>query len=487
MIGNFWRCLRVGFVLAREGGFDLVDPSFLSPSGRFLLRTASLVRRRGEIKGSRLSAALVRLGPSYVKFGQFLATRPDLIGEKLADDLATLQDKMPPFPKKEAEAMIEKIFSKKPHELFIEFSDSVAAASVAQVHKASLVLKPGDKPTYVAVKVLRPGIRQVFDRDLSAMRFAARCVDLFIPKARRLKGRDVVETLAWSMTLEMDLRLEAAALAELSEKAIGPEDFRVPKVEWALTSRDVLTTHWVDGIPLSNRPAVMASSFSKKDIARQLIQGFLTQALRDGFFHADMHPGNIFVNPQGRLVLVDAGIMGRLTERDRRFLAEILYGFISGNYQRGAEVHFEAGYVPLHHDVALFAQALRAIGTPIHERRASEISMAHLLSQLFEVTALFDMETRPELVLLQKTMVVVEGVARSFDPELNMWTTAEPVVRVWLEEHLGPKAQLHTAKRSFGAAVDLFLRLPDLIAEAERVLGSLSKNDQINPGRRRAS
>jgi ubiquinone biosynthesis protein len=247
----------------------------------------------------------------------------------------------------------------------------------------------------------------------------------------------------------------------------------------------VLTTHWVDGIPLSNRAAVMASAFSKKDIARQLIQGFLTQALRDGFFHADMHPGNIFVNPQGRLVLVDAGIMGRLSEGERRFLAEILYSFISGNYLRGAEVHFDAGYVPAHHDVALFAQALRAIGAPIHERKSSEISMAHLLSQLFEVTALFDMETRPELVLLQKTMVVVEGVARSFDPEFNMWTTAEPVVSAWLEAHLGPKAQFHTAKRSFGAAMDLFLRLPDLIADAERALGKLAQNNNQAASARR--
>jgi ubiquinone biosynthesis protein len=318
------------------------------------------------------------------------------------------------------------------------------------------------------------------------MRFAARCIDFFIPKVRRLKGRDVVETLAWSVALEMDLRLEAAALAELDEKALAPEDFRVPKVEWALTSRDILTTHWVDGIPLSHRDAVLSSSFRMKDIARQLIQGFLTQALRDGFFHADMHPGNIFVNRRGQLVLVDAGIMGRLSERERRFLAEILYGFISGNYQRGAEVHFEAGYVPAHHNVALFAQALRAIGAPIHERKAKEISMAQLLSQLFEVTALFDMETRPELVLLQKTMVVVEGVARSFDPELNMWVTAEPVVRVWLEERLGPKAQLHTAKRSFGAAVDLFLRLPQLISDAEHILERLAQNNQPT-ARRKAS
>jgi ubiquinone biosynthesis protein len=485
MIGNFWRCLRIGFVLSREGVFDLVDPELLSPSGRFLMRTASLVRRRGARDKSPLSVALVRLGPSYVKFGQFLATRPDLIGEKLADDLASLQDKMPPFPRADAEARIEKIFSKKPHELFLEFSDPVAAASVAQVHKASVILSPGSEPLVVAVKVLRPGIHKTFDRDVSAMRFAARCIDFFVPKARRLRSRDVVETLAWSVAFEMDLRLEAAALAELAEKAQGPEDFRVPKVEWSLTAHDVLTTHWVNGIPLSDRGAVMASPFSKKDIATQLIQGFLTQALRDGFFHADMHPGNIFLNSQGRLVLVDAGIMGRLDDRERRILAEILYGFITGNYMRSAEVHFEAGYVPAHHNVALFAQALRAIGTPIHERTAKEISMAHLLSQLFEVSALFDMETRPELVLLQKTMVVVEGVARSFYPELNMWTTAEPVVRSWIEENLGPKAQLNTAKKSFGAAIDLFLRLPALIADAERVFEALGQKNQTSTDKRR--
>jgi ubiquinone biosynthesis protein len=255
----------------------------------------------------------------------------------------------------------------------------------------------------------------------------------------------VVETLRRSVAIEMDLRFEAAALSEMAENTRNDPDFRVPAVDWDRTARDVLTLEWIDATPLSDRAALEAAGLDFKRLARAVIQTFLRHALRDGFFHADMHPGNLFVDDAGELVAVDFGIMGRLGVKERRFLAEILLGFITRNYRRTAEVHFEAGYVPPHHSVASFAQAIRAIGEPIHNRVAEEISMAKLFMLLFEVTGMFDMRTRPELLLLQKTMVVVEGVARSFDPKLDMWTVAEPVVREWIERNLGPTGRLEDA------------------------------------------
>src|SRR5581483_7737088 len=259
-----------------------------------------------------------------------------------------------------------------------------------------------------------------------------------------------VETLRRTVNIEMDLRLEAAALSEMAENTGADPDFRVPGVDWERTAREVLTLEWIEGTPLSDRTRLQAQGFDLKDLARAVIQSFLRHALRDGFFHADMHPGNLFVDTEGRLVAVDFGIMGRLGPKERRFLAEILYGFITRNYRRTAEVHFEAGYVPPHHSIDSFAQAIRAIGEPIHNRTAEEISMAKLLLLLFEVTGLFDMRTRPELLLLQKTMVVVEGVARSLDPKLDMWTVSEPVVREWIERHLGPVGRVEDAAQ--GAA-----------------------------------
>ena len=311
------------------------------------------------------------------------------------------------------------------------------------MHHADVVAPDGPKP--VAVKVLRPGIERRFAVDLDAIMFAARNAERFSAEARRLRLIDVADNLRRTCVIEMDLRLEAAALSEMAENTRNDPDFRVPAVDWDRTARNVLTLDWIDGIPLSDRARLDAAGLDLKALARAVIQTFLRHALRDGFFHADMHPGNLFVDPSGKLVAVDFGIMGRLGAKERRFLAEILYGFITRNYLRTAEVHFEAGYVPRHHSVESFAQAIRAIGEPIHNRPADEISMAKLLMLLFEVTGLFDMRTRPELILLQKTMVVVEGVARSLDPQLDMWKVAEPVVREWIERHLG--APRHDRRR----------------------------------------
>ncbi len=446
------RLARAGLVFAREGVFALIDPAQLPVPARLGVRAARLIERPAStIAANRLAAALTRLGPTYVKLGQFLATRPDVVGIVLARDLESLQDKMAPFPQAEAERMIEAAFEQPLSATFAVFGPPVAAASIAQVHRAEIP-PPNPLPQAgeakeaarqaVAVKVLRPGIEHRCKVDLEAFAFVARHAENLSAEARRLRLIEVVDTLRRSVAIEMDLRLEAAALSEMAENIKDDPDFRVPAVDWNRTARDVLTLEWIDATPLSDRARLEAKGFDLKDLGRAVIQTFLRHALRDGFFHADMHPGNLFVDDDRRLVAVDFGIMGRLGRKERRFLAEILYGFITRDYHRTAEVHFEAGYVPRQHSVESFAQAIRAIGEPIHNRTAEDISMAKLLMLLFEVTGLFDMRTRPELLLLQKTMVVVEGVARGLDPRLDMWTVAEPVVREWIERHLGPTGRI---------------------------------------------
>ncbi len=468
-LAHFTRMARVGFVLAREGALALVDPSVLPPAARALIRLGRLIERRGAgSSATRLAAAMTRLGPSYVKFGQFLATRPDVVGMKIAEDLSALQDRMAPFPMEQARAAIEAAHGETVEAIFAEFGEPVAAASIAQVHRARL--KDGSE---VAVKILRPGIRDRFNRDLASMRFGAELAESRSPEARRLRFSGVVETLARSVTMEMDLRLEAAALSEFAENTRDDADFRVPRPDWQLTAREVLVDEWIDGIRLSDTEALRAAGHDLAGLGRNVIQSFLKHAIRDGFFHADMHPGNLFVDAQGRLVAVDGGIMGRLGHKERRFLAEILLGFITRDYRRVAEVHFEAGYVPAHHAVEDFAQAIRAVGEPIHDKRADEISMAKVLTLLFEITGLFDMATRTELVMLQKTMVVVEGVARSLDPHLDMWTTAEPVVREWITRNLGPLGRIEEAGRGARTLAFSLASLPETAARAERVLGQL--------------
>jgi ubiquinone biosynthesis protein len=426
------RLARAGFVFAREGVFAVIDTTRLPLPARAAVRFARLIERPTKrVAANRLAAALTRLGPAYVKLGQFLATRPDVVGARFARDLETLQDKMAPFPQAEAERTVETAFDKPVAQLFSTFGPPTAAASIAQVHRAMVNGRP------VAVKVLRPGVERRLKVDLDAFTLVARTAEHISAEARRLRLIEVVETLRRTVAIEMDLRFEAAALSEMAEQTRNDPDFRVPAVDWDRTAREVLTLEWIEATPLSDRARLEAKGFDLKRLAAGVIQTFLRHALRDGFFHADMHPGNLFVDDAGELVAVDFGIMGRLAPKERRFLAEILLGFITRDYRRAAEVHFEAGYVPRHHSVESFAQAIRAIGEPIHNRTAEEISMARLFMLLFEVTGLFDMRTRPELLLLQKTMVVVEGVARSLDPKLDMWKVAEPIVREWIERNLG--------------------------------------------------
>jgi ubiquinone biosynthesis protein len=411
-----------------------------------------------------------------VKLGQFLATRPDIVGFALAHDLEALQDRMPAFPQAEAVARIEAALGKPITTLYTKFGEPVAAASIAQVHQAEVVEDGATR--VVAVKVLRPGIERVFSRDMAAQMFAARLATRLIPASRRLRLVEVLETLKRSVELEMDLRFEAAALSEMAENTADDPDFSLPSVDWERTAKDCLTLDWIDGIKLNDMAALKASGIDLPRLARITLQSFLLHALRDGFFHADMHQGNLFATRNGTLIAVDLGITARLGLNERRFLAEILLGFITRNYRRIAEVHFEAGYVPAHHSVENFAQALRAVGEKIHGRNAAEISMAELLGLLFEITALFDMETRTELVLLQKTMVVVEGVARSLDPAFDMWATAEPVIREWIARNLGPIGRIESGARDIQALLVAAARLPALITHAEHVLDRLDAPPQ---------
>ncbi|ACB96476.1 2-polyprenylphenol 6-hydroxylase [Beijerinckia indica] len=469
--GSFLRLARAGFVLAREGVFIAVDPVLLPPPARLPLALSKLIARKGVKPGGNLSQAFSRLGPSYVKLGQFLATRPDVVGPVVVRELEHLQDRMMPFPREIAVATIEAAFGQPIDKIFVDFGEPLAAASIAQVHRAVVRDATGERD--VAVKIMRPGVERRFKRDLSDMVSVARLAERFISDMRRLKLVEVVDTMARAVKMEMDFRLEASAASEFAENTAKDLDFRVPVVDWDRTTKDVLTLEWISGIPLSDVEALAARGYDLPDLGRVVIQSFLRQAMRDGLFHADMHQGNLFIDDQQRLVAVDFGIMGRLNFNERRFLAEIIYGFITRDYRRVAEVHFEAGYVPRTYRIEDFAQAIRAIGEPIHSRTADQISMARLLTLLFEVTALFEMKTRTELVMLQKTMVVVEGVARKLDPKLDMWSTSEPVVRRWIEDNLGPLGKIQDAGRALAQFSRFASDLPAFLQRTEALLTNL--------------
>ena len=462
------RLIKAGRTFAR---YDvLLQPDQLADLpwyARLGLRIAKLgTRSPASDPQSRLTAALSALGPSYIKLGQFLATRADIIGPARAFELKALQDRLPPFGMAEAKAIIRSNLGGPVEDFFTEMSEPIAAASIAQVHRARTT-----DGLDVAVKVLRPGVEKRFAADLQSFYFAARLMERFSAEGRRLRPVAAVAMLEQSMNLELDLRMEASAIAEMAGNIKDDPGFRVPGVNWPRTSRQVLTTGWIDGTPIANVDALRAKGFDLKALGDTVIQSFLRHAIRDGFFHADMHPGNLFVDNDGKIVAVDFGITGRLGEKESMFLAEILYGFITRDYMRVSLVHFDAGYVPGDQDPYTFAQALRAIGEPIMDRSANEISMARLLTQLFEVTAQFNMSTQPQLLLLQKTMVVVEGVARTLNPELNMWVTAEPVVRGWIERKLGPIGKLESGVTSLGR---MAMTLPGMLDDAQKATAMLA-------------
>ena len=471
---DFWRLHHAARVLAKHDA--LVPREYLQglPVSLRMARRVLGTRERDDATtpaGVRLAQALETLGPAYIKLGQVLATRPDLIGSETAQALEMLQDRLPPFPAEDAKKQIEASLLKPVPEIFSSFGEPVAAASIAQVHIAETAEEPAKK---VAVKVLRPGIAQEFAKDLSAFAFAARMAERYSAEARRLRLRAVVDTLAMSVALELDLRMEGAAASELAQNTKNDRDFRVPAIDWNRTAGHVLTSEWIDGTPIRDPAEVEAAGHDPRKIAVTVVQSFLTQSLRDGFFHADLHPGNLFVDADGRLVAVDFGIMGRLDPAMRRFLAETLAGFLARDYMRVAQVHFDAGFVPRSHPIETFAQALRAIGEPIFGRTARDVSMAKLLAQLFDTTYRFDMPAQPQLVLLQKTMVVVEGVARGLDPDFDIWEASRPVVETWMVSQVGPEARLREMSDGVNTLGRLARDLPQLLRNAEIVSAMLA-------------
>jgi ubiquinone biosynthesis protein len=438
---NLWRLARVGATFARTGALKRIAQQLdLPPYAALVLRLVSApiapFGLKGDLDMPPVPRAISALGPAYIKFGQLLSTRPDVAGAELANELRVLQDRLAPFPVEAARATIESEFARPLDELFSEFGPPVAAASIAQVHPA-VERATGRK---VAVKVLRPGIERNFKRDIDAFYFIARTLELLLPSSRRLRPTAIVDHFNGVVTAEMDLRLEASSASEFRDNTADDPMFKVPAIAWDLSSRRVMTMEWVEGAPMGDNAALEAAGINLARLAERMIQTFLDHALRDGFFHADMHQGNLKVGANGEILALDFGIMGRIDTLTRRYYAEILYGFLNRDYRRIAEVHFEAGYVPADRDVELFAQSLRSIGEPIFGQDVSRISMARLLAHLFEVTERFGMRTRTELILRQRTRVVVEGVSRSLDPNANIWTAAKPVVEAWMRDNLGPKA-----------------------------------------------
>ncbi|AFR25781.1 2-polyprenylphenol 6-hydroxylase [Bartonella quintana] len=476
-ISTYFQLMRAVWVLAREGVLSALPGDDLRGFPTFCHRIAGILARRKTKKKRRsenISHAINKLGPSYIKLGQFLATRPDIVGRDIAKDLVQLQDRVQTFSCSAAIDQIESSLGRSINDLFVNFYPPIAAASIAQVHPAEYYDEAGHKKK-CAVKVIRPDIRTRFAKDLRGFYLVAYLQERYMPASRRLRPVCVVDTLAQTTRIEMDLRLEAAAISEMAENIQHDTGFRVPQIDWERTGRNVLTMEWIDGIRISEIAALKEAGFDLKVLAVTLIQSFLHHTLRDGFFHADMHPGNLFVDQKGCIVAVDLGITGRLGKKEKHFLAEILYGFITRDYHRVARAHFEAGYVPPHHNIESFAQANRAIGEPIHGQSAQSISMAKLLTLLFEVTELFDMQTRPELLLLQKTMVVVEGVARTLDPNFNMWKASEPVVKEWISKNLGPAGMAKDFSEGAQAFLSLARKTPQLIQNFQRMEENLNQ------------
>jgi len=464
---NVWRLIRTGATFERTGAMAVVlEAMNVPPRLRVLARVMGwpfkLLGLRGDPALPPVTRALTALGPAYIKFGQILSTRPDIVGLELANQLRYLQDQLPPFPTATARASIESELGKPVDALFSDFSEPVAAASIAQVHRARIAATGED----VAVKVLRPGIVRAFRRDIDAFYFAAGLIEWALPSTRRLHPTEVIAHFEGVVMGELDLRLETAAAAEFAANTEGDAGFQVPRPVWHLSARNMMTLGWAEGAPLGDNDAIDALGVDRMELGERVLQLFLKHALRDGYFHADMHQGNLKVGADGALIAYDFGIMGQIDEYTRRVYAEILFGFIRKDYRRVAEVHFEAGYVPADRDIDEFARALRSVGEPIFGMDANHISMARLLNYLFEVTERFGMETRTELILLQRTMVVVEGVSRSLNPSINIWHVAQPVVEDYIRTSLGPAALVRDLVRAARVLARFGPHLPGAVDSA---------------------
>ena len=477
MINKLITLFKIGRKLALSDALNIISKIYKIP---FLIKIffsfLGLFGKKNLNKNyneeERLCRSMEEMGITFIKLGQFLATRPDIIGEKLSDQLQTLQDKVPAFSKNIALKEIKEGVGEENYKDFINISDPIAAASIAQVHKAQIkedgILKD------VAIKVLRPNIKKIFNEEIEALMLLAYIIETTVKKTKRLKLVEVVFLLKEITNHEMDLRFEAAAANEFYENTRNDIGFKIPKIYWKLTSDNVLTLDWVEAISIREVEKIKTLGINIKSLARDIIQHFLRHAVRDGYFHADMHQGNLLVDNSGQLIFIDFGIMGRIDKVNRRFLAEILYGFIKRDYLKVAKVHIAAGLVPDNVNTEELAQALRSIGEPIFGQSVKDISGGKLLKQLFDITEKFNMQTQPQLLLLQKTMVVVEGVARKLDPDANIWQISQPVLEKWLKETKDPVNEIGNFLIETSEVIKKLPELPKVMDKANQALTFLA-------------
>ena len=487
MFKRIFQLFKIARKLSTSGAIDTINQIYTLPvTINIFFNLISIGSEKKLVNnqkkpGEKLCLALEGMGTTFIKLGQFLATRPDIIGEELADNLEKLQDKLPAFDTYEAKKIIKKEVGETQYKNILELSEPIAAASIAQVHIAKI--KEENENREVAIKILRPNIEKLFNEELDALMLFAYIIENTFSKAKRLKLVEVVHLLREITNIEMDLRFEAAAASELYENTKNDNRFNVPKIYWNYTTKKVLALDKVDGISIREHKKLKEIGIDLKFLAENLIQHFLKQAIRDGFFHGDMHQGNLFVDKQGNIIPVDFGIMGRLDKNNRKFLAEILYGFIQRDYVKVAEVHFQAGLVPQNASKDEFAQALRSVGEPIFGQSIKDISGGNLLAQLFEITEKFNMPTQTPLLLLQKTMVVVEGVARKLYPETNIWQVSRPVLEDWLKDMKSPKSTLDTAINTSAEILKRVPDFPDLMDKANYAI-QLMAEGKLNIGLR---
>ena len=463
MLKKVFNLLKILRKLSVSGAIDTIDnikpvPGFLKLIiYLFSIGSAKKIYNQSKSSGEKLCDSLESMGPTFIKLGQFLATRPDIIGEEIAKSLEKLQDKLPAFNTTESKRIIKNEIGEKFYSKIKTISEPIAAASIAQVHFAKIDIDGSEKD--LAIKILRPDIQKIFNEELDALNFLAYLVENIFRKTKRLRLVEVIFLLKQITNMEMDLRFEAAAASELRENTLNDRGIKVPKIYWNFTSKKILTLDRIEGVSIRDTLKIQSLNIDLKKLSTNLIQIFLKQAVRDGFFHADMHQGNLFVDKDGNIIPVDFGIMGRLDKNNRKYLAEILFGFINRDYDKVAEMHFLAGLVPAETSKDELTQALRSIGEPIFGQSIKDISGANLLGQLFEITEKFNMHTQTQLLLLQKTMVVVEGVARKMNPETNIWEVSRPVLENWMKSVKGPKS---TINRTIEISKDILQKIPDL-------------------------
>ncbi len=483
MLSNFFILIKIGRALARSNSLSVFEEFYKPPlSIKILMRIFSLTtfNKDSENKspGERLKNSFLTLGPAFIKLGQFLATRPDIVGQEFSQELQKLQDQMPAFDISQSKDALRKELGEEKYQQITYLSKPIAAASIAQVHFAKIVNNE-KREIDVAIKILRPNIEKIFHKELDALRFLASIIEFSVKKSRRLKLVKIIDLLKEITNIEMDLRYEAAAASELKKNTNLDEGFKVPSIFWDFTGQRVLTIEKVEGISIKDKELLIKNKIDLKKISRLLIQNFLRQAVGDGFFHGDMHQGNLFVDKNENIVPVDFGIMGRLDLANRKYLAEILYGFINRDYEKVAKVHFIAGLIPNTESIDNFTQALRTIGEPIFGQSARNISAGKLLARLFEVTEKFNMATQPQLLLLQKTMVVVEGVARSLDEDANIWEISKPVLQGWLNNEIGPKNRIDKILRTTTELLDKLPELPEMINRANKAMELLNSYEFV--------